>query len=243
MAEPQKEFMDRQTPPPSPVIAMQDDGYLLLQMQEQLARANWASWQSRAHLAAGSGKFEVTGSAEAEFVPSSSLPVLLAQTCIEVLRKVPEGEIIRAVTFPLRQIVEMLSNDFNQVFQIDYRKWEEIVAETYMASKLYDEVTLTPRTGDGGRDIIAVKHGWWSLRVIESVKRYKPGLEVTADEVRSLLGVLAGEAKTSKGVISTTWEFAPKIKENLLIQQYVPSRLELINGTALLQRMKACLNT
>jgi restriction system protein len=54
----------------------------------------------------------------------------------------------------------------------------------------FDEVTLTPRSGDLGRDVIAVKRGLGTVRVIDQVKAYGPSHLVTADDVRALLGVL-----------------------------------------------------
>ena len=82
-----------------------------------------------------------------------------------------------------------------------------------------------------------MKHGFGTVRLIESVKRYKPKHEVTADEVRSLLGTL-DTYQASKGIISTTWEFAPGIKKNQGIMAHVPFRLEMVNGEALLKRFK-----
>jgi restriction system protein len=54
-------------------------------------------------------------------------------------------------------------------------------------------VTLTPRSGDYGRDVIAVKRGLGFIRVIDRVKAYKPDHLVTADDVRALMGVLQGD--------------------------------------------------
>jgi restriction system protein len=223
-------------PPPRHIIVAEDDGYQVVQMQEQIARSNWNSWWSQGrHAAAAVGDDE-------EFVPSPGVAVLLAQSFIVVEQKVPDGELIRAVTLPLRQIIEMIARDYDRVYSIDARTWEKIVAATYEASGLFDHVTLTPRSGDDGRDVLAVKHGFWSLRVMESVKRHKPGHQVTAADVRDLLGALYSEPGVNKGVISTTWQFTPGIKDNPKIQQYVPDRLELLDGAALLRRMVECLN-
>jgi restriction system protein len=82
-----------------------------------------------------------------------------------------------------------------------------------------------------------VKRGFGSVRLIESVKRYAPGTKTTAEEVQALLGVLLSDAQASKGIISTTWEFAPKIQENPNIKQYIPHRLELVDGEALIKRL------
>ena len=100
------------------------------------------------------------------------------------------------------------------MYQIDPHKWEEIIAATYDQSGRFDEVTLTPRSGDRGRDVIAVKKGFGSVRLIESVKRHKPGTKTTAEDVQALLGVLLSDPQANKGVVSTTWEFAPLIWEN-----------------------------
>jgi restriction system protein len=71
-------------------------------------------------------------------------------------------------------------------------KWEEIIAGAFKRAR-YDEVILTPRSGDHGRDVIAVKHGVGCVKIIGSVKAYKPGNLVPYDTVRSLIGVMSGE--------------------------------------------------
>jgi restriction system protein len=172
------------------------------------------------------------------YVPEDHFPVLVSQMVILPYGKTDEGQLIRAVTLPLLAIIRMIYRDPSRMYEIDPRKWEEINAAAYEASGLFDEVILTPRSGDRGRDVIAVKRGFWSVRVIESVKRYKPGHVVAAEEVQALLGVLHSDPQASKGIVSTTWEFAPKIGENPQITQYIPHRLELVNGTDLVKRLK-----
>jgi restriction system protein len=73
--------------------------------------------------------------------------------------------------------------------------------------------------------------------VIDQVKAYKPPHLVTADDVRALMGVLPGDG-ASKGCLTTTSDFAPKIKTDPLIVPFIPSRLELVNGTELLARLE-----
>lgn len=161
---------------------------------------------------------------------------LLQQAVLSPYRDTDEGQLIRAVTVPLRAIIRMIEADPTKMFGIDPRKWEEIIAAAYEASGEFDEVTLTPRSGDLGRDVIAVKRGFGSVRLIESVKRYKPGHVVTAEQVQALLGVVLSDPQASKGIVSTTWEFAPMIRENPYITNHVPHRLELLNGSELLKR-------
>jgi hypothetical protein len=52
----------------------------------------------------------------------------------------------------------------------------------------YDEMTITPRSGDFGRDVIAVKNGIGCVKIIGSVKAYAPKRCVGQDDVRALLG-------------------------------------------------------
>ena len=98
-------------------------------------------------------------------------------------------------------------------------------------------MTLTPRSGDFGRDVIAIKKGIGSIRVIDQVKAFKQGHLVTANDVRALIGVLHGD-KASKGFLTTTSDFAPKIEKDPLIIPFMPAQLELINGEKLLRRLE-----
>jgi restriction system protein len=163
---------------------------------------------------------------------------LLTAAVLEVYGKTEEGELVRAVELPLLEIVRLISRDWGSVFNIPPRKWEEIVAATYEQSGFFDRVTLTPRSGDHGRDLIATKDGFGSVRFIESIKRYSPGREVTADEVRALMGATLGDPQATKGIISTTWQFAPRVLDDPNISRHHPIRIELVNGDAMVERMK-----
>jgi restriction system protein len=164
------------------------------------------------------------------------LETLLLQMVVEPGERTAEGQIIEAVTIPWFEIIKHIVKDTDAIFQISPRKWEEIIAGAYTEAG-FDEVTLTPRSRDYGRDVIAVKRGIGTVRVIEEVKRYKPGNLVTAKDVRALMGVLAWET-ASKGFLSTTSDFAPRIKEDPVFKEFYPSRLELINGEMLIRRLK-----
>jgi restriction system protein len=216
-------------PQPPPVLVedgWQDSTAAIIAMNERLRRQNFA-----AVLASMQGGDEV-------FVPPDNFPVLVSQAVIIPYEKTFEGELIRAVTLPLLDIIQKIMEDPSRMYQIDPRKLEEIIAATYEQSGLFDEVTLTPRSGDRGKDLIVVKRGFGSVRFVESVKRYRPGHVVTAEEVDALIGVMNKQPQTSKGIISTTWEFAPKIMDDPDIARLVPTRLELVNGKALVERFK-----
>jgi restriction system protein len=147
-----------------------------------------------------------------------------------------EGQLVEAVTVPWFEIISLLTRDPSLAFQIGPRKWEEIIAGAYKTAG-FEEVTLTPRSGDLGRDVIAVKRGIGTVRIIDQVKAYKPGHLVAANDVRALLGVLEGD-KASKGFLTTTSDFAPRLADDILLRPFMPARLELVNGRALLARLK-----
>ncbi len=172
---------------------------------------------------------------KAIFPPRVSAPPLLLQTVLEFRETTDEGQLIEAVTVPWFEISGVLAKDPGAIFQISPRKWEEIIAGIYHQSG-FEEVILTPHSGDHGRDVIATKKGVGRIRVIDQVKAYKPGHLVTANDVRALAGVLIAD-KASKAFLTTTSDFAPRIALDPLVKEFVPGRLELINGEKLLSRL------
>jgi restriction system protein len=188
----------------------------------------------RFSLHAETGYYRLEGSAVVFNVVRNTATLLL-QTVIVPGAKTDEGQLIEAVTLPWFEIIALLSRDPSLAYQIEARKWEEIIAGAYQRAG-FDEVTLTPRSGDFGRDVIAVKRGLGTVRIIDQVKAYCPSHLVTADDVRALLGVLQGD-KASKGFLTTTSDFAPKLRDDILLKPFMPAQLELINGKMLLARL------
>lgn len=137
-----------------------------------------------------------------------------------------DGRLIEAVAIPWFEILAALRKNPEEAYAIPPRQWEEIIAGAY-AQAGFDEVILTPRSGDFGRDVVATKHGVGSIRIFDQVKAYRPGHLVTADEVRSMLGVVAGAANVSKGVMTTTSRFAPRVADDPFLKPSIPFRLEL----------------
>ena len=70
--------------------------------------------------------------------------------------------------------------------------------------------------------------------MIDQVKTYKLGHLVTANDAR---GVLIADG-ASKGFLTTTSDFAPRLRKDILLAPIIPSRLELVNGTALFLRLE-----
>jgi restriction system protein len=147
--------------------------------------------------------------------------------------KTHEGQLVTAVALPWFEIVKLMEADPDVMHKIDWRRWEEIIAGAYERAG-FDEVILTPSSGDKGRDVVATKHGVGSIRIFDQVKAYAPNRPVTADDVRAMLGVIHGANNVSKGVLTTTSTFAPGVFDDEYIKPFLPYRLELKSGTQLI---------
>lgn len=159
----------------------------------------------------------------------------LIKTILKFGETTDEGIIVEAVTLPWIQVIERLLKDPKAALDYSPREWEQIIAGVYKASG-FDVVTLTPPSGDYGRDIIATKKGVGEVRIIDQVKAYKPDHLVTANDVRALAGVLQKEP-ASKGFLTTTSDFAPMIRTDPFIAPLIPQRLQLINWEGLVKRL------
>jgi restriction system protein len=166
----------------------------------------------------------------------NSAPHFSFGAIVKVERKVSNGEIITLVDPIYTYLIDEIKKDSQIIYRIDARRWEEIIAAAY-AKAGFDEVILTPRSGDYGIDVIAIKKGFGSVKFIEQVKAYKPEHVVTADEVRALLGVLQADQDASKAIFTTTSAFAPRITQDKFIKPFLPYRLELIDKEKLLERL------
>jgi restriction system protein len=153
------------------------------------------------------------------------------QAIVSLGERTTDGHIVEAVTIPWFTIISEIERDASFLHEVPWPRLEELVAGGYEFAG-YD-VTLTPRSGDGGRDIIAVKHGICSIRIIDQIKAYAPGRRVAANDVRALLGVLSSDLNASKGIVTTNAEFAPRIRDDPSIKPFMPFRLELRNGIQL----------
>jgi restriction system protein len=171
-------------------------------------------------------KSAVALSVSALFVPDKRL--------IVAEQKVAEGRLVSSTSVIWTEMAKRLASDWSLAQQLSPEQWEEMVAGAFK-NQGYDEVIITPRSGDFGRDIIATKHGVGSVRILGSVKAYQPGNLVPYDAVRALAHVVAADQRASKGILTTTSDFPPKITEDPGIAPFLPTRLELVNGKQLQQ--------
>jgi restriction system protein len=124
--------------------------------------------------------------------------------------------LIAAVAVLWFHLIAILHKVRSAAFQIPPEKWEEIIAEAYKRAG-FDHL-LTPCSGDFGRDVIAVKTGIGRVRVIDQA--FAPTNLVTADDVRALMGDLQTDG-ASKGYLTTTSDFAPRIKIDPLVTPFI----------------------
>lgn len=181
--------------------------------------------------------FEMRGSPVVVGAPNSEPPPeVMLQAVVTLGAKTTEGHIIEAVSLPWLEFLRHIERNPSSMHQIHWRKWEEIIAAAYKDAGY--SVELTQRSGDNGRDVIATKEGLLSIRYFDQVKAYAPGRPVTLDQVHSMIGVLSTAPNVSKGIITTTSDFAPGVYTNPEVQRFVPYRLDLRPRDRLLEWLK-----
>lgn len=161
----------------------------------------------------------------------SPLATLVLQGLIVPENRVAEGVLIKSTSAVWDEIARLLSQDPALFMQLSPTQMEELVAGAYERAGY--QVILTPRSGDHGRDVIATSSGVGSIKILGSVKRYAPDHLVTAEACRSLMGVVAADQKASKGILTTTSDFAPMVRSDPSIAPFLPTRLALMNGQEL----------
>lgn len=163
--------------------------------------------------------------------PDHTKPTLVVSSLIIPETQTNEGLLVKSTSAIWLEVAREFAKDWSRAMDLSPRQWEEMVAGAYERSGY--KVVLTPSSGDFGRDIIASTTGIGSVRILGSVKAYKPGHLVDADAVRSLIGVVTNDRQASKGIITTTSDFAPRIQNDPSIAPMLPTRLELMNGEKL----------
>jgi len=173
-----------------------------------------------------SAQVELTGHAPTVVV---SLPEVLFSALVEKGDRTGEGDLIIAVTPVFRRFLRELERDPNALYKLDSRQFEELIAGAYNEDGCH--VVLTPRSGDGGRDVIATRSDFGTIRVLDQVKLYRPHRVVEADDVRALYGVLGNDLGASKGIVTTTSRFAPGVYKEF--ERQIPGRITLRDGEQL----------
>lgn len=104
------------------------------------------------------------------------------------------------------ELISYLTKHPEFLRELDPRKFEELIAHIF-ANKGY-EITLTPKTRDGGKDIIALyKSPFGHQLFIIECKKYNENKKVGVELVRSLYGVKTAE-HFNQAILITTSSFS-----------------------------------
>lgn len=156
----------------------------------------------------------------------SSLQVLESEEEFFVSKETVEREQSQTLQLDLQlindELIYRLARKPELMRELDPRKFEELIADL-LRDKGYD-VTLTQRSKDGGRDILAIRRDdiGEALTLVEC-KRYAEHNRVGVEIVRGLYGVVSAETAT-QGLVATTSFFTSGAKA---FRDKVPFRLNL----------------
>jgi DNA-directed RNA polymerase specialized sigma24 family protein len=110
--------------------------------------------------------------------------------------------ILSAVAEINHELVQLLIERPELMYQLPPRRFEELVAEIYLRRGF--EALLTPASGDGGVDVYVVRNDEFGTALtIVQCKRYSPTNKVGVATVRELYGVVQ-DTEASKGALVTT---------------------------------------
>ncbi len=171
---------------------------------------------------------------------SVSPTVLLKTALVKRGESMPEGNEIHGPTATWFEISRQLrlDPDFRFEFTSNPTKFEEFLAGAYKLHG-WDAVTLTPRSGDKGRDVIAITSKMSAMRVLDQAKANSPRNLVSQNDVRAIFGVLRLDLGATKGIITTTSDFAPGVADEF--QKVIPYQLETRNGEQFLEWIRRIL--
>lgn len=160
--------------------------------------------------------------------------VLLHTELAEFGQGTPEGKLVKSPTVTWFEVSNCLVTDptFRFEFCSHGEKFEHYLAAAHCLEG-YDSVTVTPRSGDKGRDIIAEQG---RIRLLHEAKAYKPTRLVKAEQVRALYGVWNLDANATDAAITTTSDFAPRVAEEFA--RVMPDILRTVSGTQFVDHMK-----
>jgi restriction system protein len=119
-----------------------------------------------------------------------------------------ERQIVTDVRDVSDTLLRQIADDPSMVYNMPSRRFEELVAE--LLERQGYQVTLTPQTRDGGKDMYAAKHdAFGSFLYIVECKRHAPDRPVGVGVVRALHGVAQHERVNAAMVMTTSYFSGP----------------------------------
>jgi hypothetical protein len=134
-------------------------------------------------------------------------------------------ECLKRVDFIPLTVLDGILRSPEAMRTLSARDFEKFIA-TLIDQLGFENVELTPSSGDQGRDIIASKrmHGIPIIFAFEC-KLYKPGNPVGPDILRALLGTVRhARTAANKGVLVTTSTFSPGARTFLLSEPAIDGK-------------------
>lgn len=134
----------------------------------------------------------------------------------------PYPSIIKVTSTVDRKLVQYFARHPKELYEVNPRRFEELIAELF--SGFGYDVELTMQTRDGGRDIMAIKNDEVKIKHLIECKRYRQDRKVSVGAVRALYGVKE-HYRATKAILATTafftksaamffqdhpWELEPK---------------------------------
>ncbi|WP_136799969.1 restriction endonuclease [Desulfosediminicola ganghwensis] len=141
---------------------------------------------------------------------------------------VPESRIITDINLiraNIPDLIRFLSQNPQHIHSLTPREFEEIIAEIFRAKGF--EVTLTAKTRDGGKDIIAIHRNDLGIdtKYFIECKRYAPENKVGVEIVRALHGVKNTVGAPNKVILATTSSFTSGAVD--FVQNQAPSTWDI----------------
>lgn len=133
-------------------------------------------------------------------------------------------QIVRVEFLPFR-LHHAIQKNPELMRSLSPRDFEKFVADL-LPTFGFEDVTLTPRSGDGGRDVVAVnKVGGIDVVVAFECKKYAESKRIQIDTLRSLLGTITySETRANKGVLVTTSTFTSGSKSFIVNEPMIDGK-------------------
>ena len=134
-------------------------------------------------------------------------------------------ESLRVVNFAPLTLLDRVLRSPDLMRQFHARQFEQFIAA--LVEQLgFEDVVLTPQSGDGGRDVLAIRRvSGLPIVFAFECKKYGPGNPVGPDTARALLGTIShGNTRAAQGVIVTTSSFTPAAREFIITEPQLHGR-------------------
>jgi hypothetical protein len=120
---------------------------------------------------------------------------------------------LETVQFLPIKLFDQILNDPNLMRGMDPREFENLIAELMYKSG-FENIIVTPRSNDKGRDILATKTVCdIPIMFAFECKRYSPENKIKPEIMRALLGTISHhQTRANKGVLVTTSSFSREAK-------------------------------